>query len=156
MNKIYFANKGCTVAAKCPNIFPNKDKYMYKASPELFADCDFLLYITPRMVDQSYFMAHFIIYDCTRPNFTTFGNEWRNNTPVVLGASLRERYLNVSTYSHPKEHMHRDIEYRELLSRSREASRLLEDGIALFNEYFPYQTYGGRKFYELPENQPNA
>lgn len=147
MNKIYFARKGCTVTAKCPNLFPIKDKDFYKAPPELFDDCELMLYITPKMIDQSFFMAHFVVYNCYFKRFENYGGGLRNFTKVVLSAALRERRLNVNCYSH-KEEDYNDYMFHELLESNRKASMLLEEGIVMFNEYFPYQTHGGRKYYE--------
>ena len=147
MNKIYFARKGCTEAAKCPNLFPIKHKDFYKAPPELFDDCELMLYITPKMIDQSFFMAHFVVYNCAFKRFENYGGGLRNFTKVVLGASLRERFLDVNCHSY-REEDHNDHMFHELLESNRRASALLEEGIVMFNEYFPHQTPGGCKFYE--------
>jgi hypothetical protein len=142
MNEIYFTNKGHTIKLNIPNIWPNK--YMGYAAPELFIGKKLVLLIDPVMVDKSYYIANFSVFDAERVSYT----EPREGHPLAmisspfLWASLIKGVITITTKS-IKENLLNigQAEKERFWGMRSEALDLLKLAVDEFTKYFPEQRY---------------
>ena len=136
MNKIYFANKLCTVKRKCPNIFPIKDKEFEKTPRDVFNVAGLVVYINPKFnrLLQGFY-ARISVFAPAEVRY----REGYIGSYLAGGCILSaEHRLSVQIESYLKDPARLGETARQKAWKDRlEALRILPEAISLFREYFP-------------------